>query len=129
MKYVTPALMKEGGKKGGWSLLRKATAQDAYYEAESGDGGTYLLWIEASRMGRDYAFPCALRHGDRLYVFESLRLRGDRKGQEEMTALWERVVSPDTVRQAYRVTRLDEAEFQKRYAALRRQDPPAGPEP
>lgn len=123
MKYVTPALMQEGGRKGGgWSLLRKATAQDMYYEAESCDGKTYLLWIEASRMGRNQSFPCVLRHEDALYVFESLRLQGARQKQEEMVALWEQVVTPDTIRQAYQVTRLSESEFQKRYADFRKKD-------
>ena len=119
MQFVTPALMNEGKRTGGiLGLLRRSAAGSLFYEAESLDGKTYLLWIEACRLRANHTFPCVLCHGEACYVFESLRKRGALEQQEAMVSLWKKVVTPETVREAYRVTQLSEEEFRTRYAAF-----------
>ena len=122
MQFVTQSLMNEPKPKGRWlSLLKTATAGDVYYEAQSLDGQTQLLWIEANRMNKNHAFPCLLRQGENWYFYETSRDPDTRRRQEEMILLWEQVVTPENVRTDYEVKRLSESEFRKRYAALRAQ--------
>ena len=123
LQFVTPALMNEGKKRSGiFRFFRRASSQDAFYEAESLDGKTYLLWVEACRLDQLYTFPCVLRHEDTMYIFESLRKQCSRQMQKDMIQLWKQVVTPENIHSDYRVTRLLETEFDGLYASFLRRD-------
>lgn len=123
MKFVTPALMNEKKRpKGIRGLFSKPELQDAFYQARHRERDLLLAWIEGNRLGSVHTFPCILQEDGVLYVFESVRGKACRQRQEEMLRRWNEVITPETAREDFEVTRLTETEFDLFYAQYRRQD-------
>ena len=97
-------------------LLTGHLSSDAYYEAHREDNGVYILWMEFSRFGTLYAYPCVLREqGREPLVFRAAR-------EEDNRALldrWNELVTAESF-SAFRPGVLKKSDFQRIYDAYKK---------
>ena len=111
--YTVPPLVGPVQKKSLKTLLFGHLSADAYYEAHRDDNGVYILWMEFSRFGTLWAYPCVLAERDeKPLVFSSWSPGGDGSGNDVFFARWQELVTAESFPR-FRYTKLDKAAFQK----------------
>ncbi len=121
MKYYTEALVNEVTKK------KRITAfflgdsrRTSYYQAQSREDSTYLLWIEGINWGKTICYPCVLIQGAETLVFEQGALDISKKNNDELVSRWRETIDPEKLRRDYDLTELGKQEFHAIFARYRK---------
>jgi len=114
--YTAPPLVgPDSGKTSFRQMLTGHLSSEAYYEAHRDDNGVYILWMEFSRFGRLYAYPCVLQEMDgATYVFRS----GSAADNEKLIGRWNELVTKDSFAR-FTFQTLKKKEFNSIYSAYR----------
>lgn len=123
MKNFTPVLVNTGKQKMSFKtfFLGSAAAKSYYYCGRHKTDDIYIMWIEASRFGTSYCYPCVLdEQGDPMVYMPGKGLSNKTKNAA-MVQRWNLFVQPATFRQEFDVGELTPEEFHKEYAGYKNQ--------
>lgn len=116
--YTVQPLVGATHRSGGIrALLLGHVAASTYYEAHRDDNRVYLLWMEFSRFGQTYAYPCVLHEREaEPMVFRPA-------SDEQNTALMERWNELVTGKfERYRFSVLEKKSFQSIYRKFKEEN-------
>ena len=117
MKNYTPVLVNTSKPK--WSLktffLGSSAAKNYFYCARHKTDDIYILWIETTRFGNSFCFPCVLdEQGDAMVYLTGRGLKNSTQNSA-MIQRWNLFVKPSTFEAEFDCKELTPADFHEEY--------------
>ena len=121
-KYVVGPRQAESRGKAILRFFFGSQRKAFYYETQDEEQDLYLLWIETRRWGEMRCYPCVLRKGEEILVFQSDVLKECRENNYRLVDEWESCVDRERVNAVCQVNDLSPKEFQELFSRYRKED-------
>ena len=124
MKNYTPVLVNTSKPKFTFKtfFLGSAAAKNYYYCARHKTDDIYILWIETTRFGTSFCFPCVLDEQGDAMVYVSGRGLKQRNANSAMIARWNLFVKPGNFAEEFDLKELTPADFHEEYGNYKSAD-------
>ena len=118
MKTYTPVLVNRKKPKFSFKtlLLGSSAAKNYYYCARHKTEDIYIMWIESTRVGNTFCFPCVLDEAGDAMVYLTDKNREVRAKSAAMIQRWNLFVKPSSFEEEYSLGELAPKEFHEEYA-------------